>query len=93
MKHFRRNIPPADVEMLIQGMRVRWYFDFIDQIYSWVGKNAPTLTQDNGFRIKDYLVGNTEASIILRYSCIRSIGIAAGNMNMRSKGLCITREM
>lgn len=55
-----RYIPPADVEMLIQGDEgeARWYFDFIDQIYSMGREETrPTLTQDQRFQeFKDYLV-------------------------------------
>lgn len=55
-----RYIPPADVEMLIQGDEgeARWYFDFIDQIYSMGREETrPTLTQDQRFQeFKDFLV-------------------------------------
>lgn len=55
-----RYIPPADVEMLIKGDEgeARWYFDFIDQIYSMGREETrPTLTQDQRFQeFKDYLV-------------------------------------
>lgn len=53
-------IPPADVDMLIKGEEgeARWYFDFIDQIYSMGREETrPTLTQDQRFQeFKDYLV-------------------------------------
>ncbi len=55
-----RNIPPSDVEILIQGDEgeAKWYFDFIDQIYSMGREETrPTLTQDQRFQeFKDYLV-------------------------------------
>ena len=55
-----RYIPPADVERIIQGDEgeARWYFDFIDQIYSMGREETrPTLTQDQRFQeFKDYLV-------------------------------------
>ncbi len=55
-----RYIPPSDVEMLIQGDEgeARWYFDFIDQIYSMGREETrPTLTQDQRFQeFKDFLV-------------------------------------
>ncbi len=55
-----RYIPPSDVERIIQGDEgeARWYFDFIDQIYSMGREETrPTLTQDQRFQeFKDYLV-------------------------------------
>lgn len=55
-----RYIPPADVEKIIQGEdgEAKWYFDFIDQIYSMGREETrPTLTQDQRFQeFKDYLV-------------------------------------
>lgn len=55
-----RAIPPSDVETIIQGDEgeAKWYFDFIDQIYSMGREETrPTLTQDQRFQeFKDYLV-------------------------------------
>jgi len=56
-----RAMPPADVETIVRGGdegEARWYFDFIDQIYSMGREETrPTLTQDQRFQeFKDYLV-------------------------------------
>ncbi len=55
-----RNMPPADVERIIQGDEgeAQWYFDFIDQIYSMGREETrPSLTQEQRFQeFKDYLV-------------------------------------
>jgi len=55
-----RYMPPADVETIIKSDEgeARWYFDFIDQIYS-LGREEtrPTLTHEQRFQeFKDYLV-------------------------------------
>lgn len=55
-----RNMPPADVERIMQGAEgeAHWYFDFIDQIYSMGREETrPTLTQDQRYQeFKDYLM-------------------------------------
>jgi len=55
-----RSMPPADVELLISGDEgeARWYFDFIDQIYSMGREETrPSLTHEQRFQeFKDYLV-------------------------------------
>lgn len=55
-----RYMPPADVETIIQGDEgeAKWYFDFIDQIYSMGREETrPTLTHEQRFQeFKDFLV-------------------------------------
>lgn len=55
-----RSMPPADVETIIQGDEgeAKWYFDFIDQIYSMGREETrPSLTHEQRFQeFKDYLV-------------------------------------